>query len=497
MAKVIDLSVRKVSPLVHVVFDELVHDNMKEYPRYLSTVRKIKQIALSNSFEHSVMSINTGSFANTELERLHELGFKWACLWVDGSVPCDSDFEDELITFCKDLDDKDEWMAIGHIINREGKYPYFHEQTVVINLATWYERTLDEDGSRGNLIYDHTPSPVKYLPGYIASTETIHDDYTPLVLHPARRTEDDKLVENEEFREGKLNRIIKTALDNHLSVYNFPSHIRKLKECVYLEDHADETVSWLFSDDYYMKSDEVYGDLKHQLRQNDQGDKLPLWSLKRQTENIVYITNTETVPNFDLLPDFIDTDVDTYVVPCSGFNQFEFMIKHLDTLHNIVFYDANRHSIAWMKHLITDWDGVSDLYEFIDEYLATLDSRINIIYNKNDVESFLERTTEEERINLFIHLREEKVSYHHIDIMREWNELVDAVDENAKLLINLTNIWEYEGNFINNTIVDCELAFYRLMAGLTDKNCTILFKGNTPAGKYIDCRNIHTGGGFS
>lgn len=497
MAKIIDLQVRKVSPLVHVVFNELVHDNMQNHPRLLSTVRKIKSISMANSFEHSVMSISTGTFANTELERMYELGFKWACLWVDGSMPSDSDFEDELIKFCSELDSKDKWLAIGHILNRQGKYPYFHEQTVVINLDTWYNYTLDEDGTRGNLIHDLDPPPVRFLPSYIPSKENIHDDYTPLVLYPANRGDTGTSTEKEDFVEGKLNRIIWTALDNKLSVYNFPPHIRKLKECIYLEDHADETIEWLFSDDYYMKSDEVYAELKSKIKETGQEDKLPLWSLKRQTENIVYITNTETVPNFNLLPDFMKTNVDTYIVPCSGFNQFEFMIQHPDSLHNVVFYDANRHSIAWMKHLINDWDGISDLYEFIDDYLATLDSHINVIYNKNDVEQFLSRTSEEDRINLFISLREETVSYHHIDIMRQWKELVEAVDDNANVLINLTNIWQYEGNFINNTIVDCELAFYRLMAGLVDKNCTILFKGNTPSGTYIDCRNIQTNGGFS
>lgn len=497
MAKIIDLSVRKVSPLVHVVFNETVHENMNEYPRLLSTIRKIKQISLANSFEHSVMSINTGTFANTELERMYELGFKWACLWVDGSLPNDSDFEDELIKFCEELDSKDKWMAIGHIINREGRYPYFHEQTVVINLDTWYNSTMDTDGTRGNLIFDYVPPPPSYLPGYNPSEETIHDDYTPLVIHPSRRAEDEKFVQNEQFVEGKLNRIIFTALDNKLAVYNFPPHLRKLKECIYLEDHAQETVDWLFSDNYYMQSDEVYSQLKSEIIEKEQQDKLPLWSLKRQTENIVYITNTESVPNFNLLPDFMNSDVDTYVVPCSGFNQFEFMIKHLDSLKNVVFYDANRHSIAWMKYLITNWDGISDLYEFIEDYMKTLDTSINVIYNKSDVSDFLSRTTDEERINLFIHLREETISYHHIDIMREWNKLVDAVDPKSTLLLNLTNIWQYEGNFINNTIVNCELAFYRLMASLVDKECTILFKGNTPSGTYIDCRNIQTSGGFS
>lgn len=492
MPKTIDLSVRKLSPLVHVIFNELVHDNMSEYPRLLSTIRKIKNISLSNSFEHSVMSINTGTFANTELERLYQLGFKWACLWVDGSFPTDSDFENELIKFCEDLDTTDDWMAIGHIINRKGRYPYFHEQTIVINLTTWYETTMREDGSHANLIHDDTPPKIKSLPSYTVSEENIHDDYTPLAVYSSEGTQS-----NEEFVEGKLNRIIHTALSHGLSVYNFPHSIRKLKECVYLEDDIEDTVSWLFSDDYYMASDSVYSELKFSIKHKEQDDKLPLWSFKRQTENIVYITNTESVPNFNLLSDFLETDVDTYVMPCSGFNQFEFMLQHIDTLKNVVFYDANRNSIAWMKHLINDWDGISDLYEFIDEYLETLDSGINIIYNKNDVQQFLERTTEEDRINLFIHLREEKVSYHHIDIMRQWHELVDAVDENATILINLTNIWQYEGNFINNSILDCELAFYKLISALVDKKCTILFKGNTPSGTYIDCRNVNINGGFS
>lgn len=494
MAKALFLEMREKNELVHIRYDELLHENMKKYPRYLQTVRKLKRIALENSMDSAIASIATGTFAHSELTRLVDMGFDYALFWPDGSAPIDDAIERELIAYCKELDQGPPWMLMGHIIDWSEKkklYPFFHDQAIVLNLKAWSSRTFTPDEPVD--LFQGGDRRTERTPYYKKSDENIHDDYTPMWI------ERDDSISGETgltARSGVFNRFFLKAINMGFRIYNWPPHLREMKECYYLEDHAEETNNWMFSDEFYMQSDDFYNDYKHYMKQNDQRDKAPLFALKRQTENIVYITNTESVPQWNAVKDFRDTPLDTYVMPCSGFNQFEFMLQHIDTLKNVVFYDANRNSIAWMKHLINDWDGVSDLYEFIDDYLATLDSRISKIYKREDVEKFLKRTTEEQRVNLFIKLRDESVQYIHCDVMRQWNLLVDAVPEGANVLINLTNIWRYEGNFINNTLLECDHAFYGLMDGLVHKSNEVLFKGDTPKGVYIDCVNISSRGGF-
>lgn len=492
MPKALFLELREQNELVHIRYDEPIHEGMENYPRYTQTIRKLKRITLENSCEYSIASIATGTFANSELKRLVGMGYKYACFWPDGTIPTDSDFEKELLKHCKHLDTLDrKWMVMGHILDRsadKGVFPFFHEQAIVINLETW--NSVHYGGEPVDL-FDRTDRITSRLPSYNRSEENIHDDYTPLWLEPA-----DKGKVDMKFREGAWNRILIKALNMGFMVHNFPPHLRSMKECYYLEDHQEETNEWMFSEKYYMQSDEFYDEMKHSMKQAGQRDKAPLFSLKRQTENIVYITNTESIPQFEFLADFRATDVNTFVMPCSGFNQFEFMLEHFDSLQNVVFYDANRNSIAWMKHLINDWDGISDLYEFIDEYLATLSSKISIIYNRDQVQEFLDNTTEDQRIRLFMKLREESVQYLHVDVMRDWQNIVDAVPSDTNVLINLTNIWRYEGNFINNTLLECDNAFFGLMEGLVEKSQDVLFKGDTPKGVYVDCVNISSRGGF-
>jgi len=492
MPKALFLEMREQNELVHVRYDDPIHEGMENYLRYAQTIRKLKRITLENSCEYSIASIATGTFANSELKRLIGLGYKYACFWPDGSVPTDGDFEKELLEYCKHLDTLDtKWMVIGHIIDRsaeKGVFPYLHEQTIVINLETWNSVHYGDEPID---LFDKTDRITSSLPSFITADEHIHDDYTPMWIAPANKGKVDM-----EFREGAWNRIIVKALNMGFVVHNFPHHLRKMKECYYLEDHQQETNEWLFSDDYYMQSDEFYDKMKHDMKQSGQADKAPLFSLKRQTENIVYITNTESVPQFDFLVDFLGVDINTFVMPCSGFNQFEFMLQHFDSLKHVVFYDANRNSIAWMKHLINNWDGESDLYEFIDEYLATLSNKISIIYETDYVKSFLDNTTKEQRIELFNRLKNEDVQYLHVDVMRDWNNIVSAVPEDTNVLINLTNIWRYEGNFINNTLLECDNAFFGLMEGLVEKSTNVLFKGDTPKGIYVDCVNISSRGGF-
>lgn len=421
------------------------------------------------------------------------MGFDYAVLWPDGSIPTDGDFEDELLKYCKHLDETGPaWMVMGHILDRsktDNVFPHLHEQTIVINLKTW--NSVHYGGEPVDL-FDKSDRVTQNLPNFVAAEEHIHDDYTPMWIDPVNTTRTGQW----KFREGAWNRIVVKAINMGFRVYNFPPHLRKMKEAYYLEDHQAETNEWMFSDDFYMKSDDFYNDYKHEMKQLGQQDKAPLFALKRQTENIVYITNTESVPFWEFMYDFNATPLNTYIVPCSGFNQFEFMLQHMDTLKNVVFYDANRNSIAWMKHLVNDWDGVSDLYEFIDDYLSTLDTRISIIYEKKDVQTFLDNTTEEQRIRLFMHLRDENIQYLHVDLMREWQKIVDVVPENTNVLINLTNIWRYEGNFINNTLLECDHAFFGLLDGLVRKSENVLFKGDTPKGVYIECMNISKRGGF-
>lgn len=490
--KKISLEITKINDLVHIAYDNLIHEELENHERYIATVRKLKHVALENTFDYPVLRHGAGDFNNTELDRLEQLGFKYACFWVDGSIPTEKEFETELLEYCKELDEKDpDWLAIGHILDRsktKGSFPYFHENVFVMNLKVWAKNFKGSDGYE-NIFHDDY---IKWLPKHISSDEHIHDDYTPMWVKQEPGW-DGIHGSTLKFVNGKLNRILVNAIKLGLSVYNFPHNIRKLKRCFYIEDHIEETLEWLFDDSLYMAPVEVQNEFKYKLRRDGMEDKIELFAYKRQTESILYVTNTESVPEFvkgkknNTSYTFLEANIQTYVAPCSGFNQFDYMIQKIDTLENVIFFDANSNSVRWMEYLVNTWDGVSDVNEIIDEFISANSTLIaNVIREQDDIDDFLRRNTEEQRRELFNRLREKNVKYVHCDIMRGWKDITAMIPENTGVWINLTNIWLYEGNFINNSPFHCNCVFYNLLDEIYSKSTDVIFKGSTPSGALYE-----------
>lgn len=485
-----DLKIKNKNELVHIPCSINLHPELEEHYEYRAKLHAIRDTVLHNCTKSSIFSSTITPYMSTDpeaLQVLYDSGYKYACVWFDGSFPDSGEFDDVLIDWLNSIDYS--WMAAGHIIDRlDGHYPYWHEQIIVLNLSAWNE--VNQDSIKHNSkpfapFYSHfegaTISPER-------SEEHIHDDYTPLWLkYPSYKTSSD----HRPIKQGFGNPIIPKSISRGYSILNIPFEVRKHKTCVYVEDDIQETISWLMNYELEGKTD--IREIKHLISE----DKRDLASLKFMTESIVYFTNTEGVPNFNRKNDFSIANMNTFIVPCSGLFQMAWMIPHIDSIEHVIFYDVNPNSVLWMEHLITNWNGTSQIDTLIAEYKEKYADKLgnaNYIYEPHLVQAFIDAFDEEERVSILKKLNSlgGKLEFIKCNIVNNSQMIVDKIEENSNVFINMTNILQYESNYLNNDVLDVKCNFYAFIGSLRKKSNKLFFNGDTPRAQHISCTNVDT-----
>lgn len=461
--------------IIHITSVEVNHTDLHDYPVYAAKLKKILTINLRNVMEFPYMVIDKFQEQITDiLNQLYNLNVKYAVIWSDGSWPDSFEFEEKLEEYIQEWN-KTDWLAAGHIIAYPGKLPKWHQQCVVINLENFSKLGLKSiDGFW------------KDYPSYQQSPDHHHDDYTPLWIGPQQLDLGGEMItvpidDIDYTPDNILNTIIPYAIYNGMIVYNLPQDLRDQKTCCYPEDEIEHTIGWFlnknFPNNLTVPELEVFNDEIHE-------DKQSLKQFKIMNTEIVYITNTESVPKI------VDIEADVISAPCSGLHQFKYASNNLKTLKRMVWFDFSPLGIAWTKKLLEEWDGRNfcQYFEENQEWLYIISHAyskfpedIKILYDPELAQEFVESYGGEDQwVEIWNQIRELKHDFIQVDLINDWQQLVDEIGKNDRLFLQVSNIWQYEINYVNNDIIDAELAFANLLKELTINNNKVYLTGDTP-----------------
>lgn len=483
MTTTIRLSDDKKSSLVHIMYNEPNIPEISEYQAYTGKLKKILQINLTNATTNPVMNADKFYAGGIEdsLERASNLGFRYAVVWFDGSWPRACEFDSKLLEQIA-VWDETQWLAAGHIIARPDRQPEWHRQCVVINLDAYNSIGIKSLATFSG-IYDV----------FSQSTTHMHDDYTPLWINGSDYLlagNQTRLSHDPEYQQtgNPLDVLFPYAIKNNYYIFNLPYDIREEKTCCYPEDDIDFTQEWLFDYDFNLRH--TVADAREFGYGQVSDDKRELFQYKIMDSHIVYVTNTESVP--------VEKNIgaQVMVVPCSGLHQFKYMSNNIDTLTRVVWTDFSKFGLAWVQKVLAEWDGV-DFKKFFHENQHTImdmgfPDEDFIIFDPELVDDFIDSYgTLEQWLYYWDKIKNLTHEFMQVDVVKDWQRVVDAVGENKCIFVQLSNIWQYEINYINTPNFTAEVAFGNLVNQLLINNDTVYFTGDTPNGihhQYQDLR---------
>ena len=303
-----------------------------------------------------------------------------------------------------------------------------------------------------------------------------------------------------------------------------------------------------------------------------------LYSLKLLQYQIVYITNTESIPTSDYSNNNIRTLKDgslfnpncsheVMLLPCSGLHQFYHIIRN-PNCKKVIWYDFNPYSVEWTKKVLNDFyvyqnDNYSELTvaQQFDDFVyenrrsITVDGVIlddNIEYDLDNVEQFFDvhfdndgrmfRLLDEDSTPVFEnfgadifdvdswrskleseeqflnegaknsgerfalsgedklgrgywwetmeHIKSLEHEFIVCDAVKDWETLANTVGVDNRVFMQLTNIWQYEVNYLNSDGLDAQIAFLNLINTVLKNNKSLYFTGDTPSGIHYRNKNI-------
>ena len=311
-----------------------------------------------------------------------------------------------------------------------------------------------------------------------------------------------------------------------------------------------------------------------------------LYSLKLLQYQIVYITNTESVP----IADYSNSNYsgssnsncnhEVMLLPCSGLHQFYHILAN-PNCKRVIWYDFNPYSVEWTKKVLNEfyvyqdeenYGGVVQQFDnFVYENRSTI-TKDGVIMDENieydfdnvitffgtrlwddndpdigknradifDVDSWrskLESDRAYGQLNdmerdllldgertaadvIALSLNEDQISgerfalsgdnklgraywwktMEHIkslehefivcDAVKDWETLANAVGVDNRVFMQLTNIWQYEVNYLNSDGLDAQIAFLNLINTVLKNNKSLYFTGDTPSGIHYRNKNI-------
>jgi hypothetical protein len=473
--------------LVHLYFNEVINPCLKDEPEYAGKLKKLMQINLTNSTDYP--HINTDKFShgnfNDMMQRIYKLGFKYTVVWFDGSWPGAEEFEEELLNQINNEWNDTKWLAAGHIINNieQGDAPHWHEQCIVINMEAWAEIGTDWDLSFWN--WEN-----RSYPRYMASKESHHGDYTPLWMageHAIIEEPQDSVKHTNNPDEGPLNSLFPIAFSHDMYIHSFNQEVRRHKICIYPEDDIEFTKSWLF--DYDFNTSYTLDESRSFGYDKVQDDKRELFQYKVMDTHIMYVTNTENVPHDDPL------GIDTLIVPCSGLHQYKHVSNNRDTIKRVLWTDFSPFGIGWQEFVLKNWNGLEFDKFYKDNFNVITDlglpSAEFINYDEQNALDFIDSyDSEEDWLEHWDFIRTIDHQFVKIDIVKEWDRLVELVGKDHVLLAQLSNIWQYEINYVNTPAFTAQAAFVDLMNGLLLNNKIVYFSGDTPNGQFFEHQDM-------
>lgn len=473
---------RKYNRLAHVIPNFKLYPELEQHPEYLAKLRSCLRNNLHNSCQQSIVELHGQNVTMDWLFDMYDYGYEFLIVWPDGVWPFGGAIEQEVL----DLIDNnwgDNWLAGGMIVNHlesEEIYPYWdYRYPVIINMKAWASVGF--------------PYFMSNKPGAISfdtEEQNAKTDVCPKYMFRPPTGSYKTCEERGIFLDG----LIGVALSKDLWIRGIGheesllSHIHADNPTVDLED----VLSWIH------KKEIVDNKNINQVRKfSDKFEehRLELFTLKLLKYQIVYITNTEGIPK-DYAFNVPETPFETLVLPCSGLHQFYHIINNIDTVKRVVWFDFNPYSVMWIKHLMENWNG-EDFKKFVskNKHIIT-DGKVileqNIIYDPDLVDEFMETLELDDNSlkEVFLKIKQLDHEYLNIDAVKEWKKLAKACGENSNVFMQLTNIWQYEVNYMNTDGLDAQLAFLNLLNTVAKNNTALFLTGDTPMGIHYRYKNI-------
>lgn len=478
----------KDNKIVHVFFNEVLHPALENEDALAGKLKKLMQININNSTEYSFLHCDRFSegFFGDAIRHLCILGYQNAVIWYDGNWPSETEFDKEVINAIDNKWNNTDWLAAGHIIQRDNDAPQWHEQCVVLNLKA-FEPLIPQFES-ANEVEDQ----LDQYPSYKTSLEHMHDNYTPTWVasnEAVTHGREEQKSKPEILEDNFLNALFLVAFKNGLTIHNLDHDIRQGKICCYIEDDMEFTKEWFF--DYDFNTRLSLDESRSFGYDKVSDDKRELFQYKVMDTHIMYVTNTEDVPFGDSI------GIDTLVVPCSGLHQYKHISNNRDTIKRILWTDFSPFGIGWQEFVLKNWDGKDFDKFYKDNFNVITDlglpSEEFINYDKENALDFVESyENEEDWLEHWDFIRTLDHQFVKIDVVKEWRRLSELVGKDHVALLQLSNIWQYEINYINSPDFDAQVAFVDLFNELLQNNKTIYFSGDTPGGDFFEQKNMRT-----
>lgn len=467
--------------IIHVYAAVDSFDDLPERePEYVAKLRQIQRIKLANECDYSWCTL-MDPYNRHWVQELAELNFKYAVVWAEGTWPESQDIEQKIIEWAPT---EDNWIVAGQILyrnfNEVPDYPHFYPSLIIINLQEYLRA-----GSPNPVFFDDRDHG--RTPAFRVSGEYMHSgDYTPTWIAPS----DTQLKPRYTFRGEFLDHLIPNSIARGRRVINIPDSIRHLKHSCYPEEDTEQTKQWLLDTNFNTgKTPQQIKEFGYSLHE----DKMELYGYKIQQVQVLYITNTESIPTRRT-----GIQISKHVVPCSGLHQFWHIMQDLNTVEHVCWYDFNPYAVAWTKLVLAEWDGVnfSDFYRNNIQRI-TGDGVISpdcVLYDPSLYERLVDSMG---GIDVFLAQWQRVTQLTHefrlIDVVKDWETFAGWIGGSHDVHLQLTNIWQYESNYLNTEAFTAQINWLCLIRKLLKHNRRLYFTGNTPGGDhyvYQDMRLI-------
>ena len=234
------------------------------------------------------------------------------------------------------------FLFSGHIIEKpEGEF-LFHEQCLIVNVDEFKKIPVSHFLSRMNFKWEIVPE---------RSTESIHDDYSPMWLRPTTSL---KPINRSSF----FSSLVRVSLYEGFEVPNIPLELRNNKTYLYPDDVSASVVKALLEPDSQNAFIDFFDDY-HWVKTFEAVHK------KRNClyTNCFYLNTESMEAGLKGIEKYEDIEV-LYLL-ASGLKPLKIWSSgNFSGLTEIVFYDVSPVAIQFFQHLTTHWNGC-DYIDFL------------------------------------------------------------------------------------------------------------------------------------
>jgi hypothetical protein len=295
-----------------------------------------------------------------------EMNFDYLILTWEGNIFDIQRYHHVCVDFINSLDEKTngDWLVAGQLINQHANRKFYKDPeadkwkdsvwlfpiTAIVNVKKWVELGRPSWGQQESL-----PQTVVKCQ---CSEESVHDGYTPLVVHPTE--------EQVRIHVKKGWNIINASMAAGMPVYNLSNEIRNNQTYLYPEVNVERYNNFWKSihlmpkltDQYKRVLDSIISS-KNPMRIDSKS-----WSC--------FIKNTEDYFPREDQPVVDFSSVDTLMLPCSGFKDFIFSMTKLPAgkSFNFIHYDIIKECVEIRQKIIERWDGSRDTFKPTVEAIA-------------------------------------------------------------------------------------------------------------------------------